>query len=467
MQVCAEQRGTRTLIHRWPSCFFVIIHPIAAFITAGTAYAGERHVATGEHFRVVCNFENTIIAREALETAEAIWPHVVKLRGANRPMTKPLEIHLYRHIKDYEAIDAKLTGGRCKNNLAFSSWDTKASYVAIQPPCSDETLAIVGLPLLTRYQIAHEAAHIAVYDAVPSYRSHSDWLSEGGAAWVAEMAIAGRNWSPGAKHDPYLGTDQYRAGRLLAEGRLPFVRHILNDECDDLGHYERYAIHWLFFRFMMTERYRKKFETVLAESRRLAGGPAYKEKLRTSVENAFGRGLVDIEAAFMRYVDALSPEWRQAARSLETHGQSWTQMAFPMRDAVAWRNRPAGKDAYRIEGSLEILPNPHRQMALLIGRSADGYVAVRFTAGVGVDVLRYDGLTGRRRRLAHKRIPAIDVGQRFDFKVAVDGARVDVAIDGDDVVRLDAGQSLNGPWGLAATAGSAGRWRAVRQKNEP
>lgn len=433
------------------------------FISTVSVYADERAVVTGQHFRVICDFGHKRVAEAALETAEAVWPYAVKLRGSQAPPTSPLKIYLFRHVADYEKADARLTGGRCRKNLAFSSWETKSSYIAIQPPCSQKTLAKVGLPMLTRYQIAHEAAHIAVYDAVSNYRSHPDWLSEGGASWVAEVTMVGQGWSLGLEHDPYLGADIRRVKSLLDRGRLPSVHRIFRDDCGDLRHYERYAAYWLFFRFMMSGVYKGKFEGVLDQSRRL-NGASYGKKLFTFVERTFGReGLSEIDEAFRQFVQALSPSWWEEVRSLDVQDQTWTQLAFPTRDAVAWRTRPVEKKAYSILGALEILPNPKQRMNVLLGKDGRSFIAVTFIAGFGVEVSRYDGLIDRQERLARQKVPGMRVGSEFRFKVSLDRDRLKVFVNSHAIIHVDLdGQIHTGRWGLGALAGSAGRWRGVR-----
>ncbi len=77
----------------------------------------------------------------------------------------------------------------------------------MQPPCTDETLAVISLPALTRYQIAHEAFHLATYSSPLSTKGRLPrWLKEGSAAWAAQRAMEKNGWSDEAARDPYAAT---------------------------------------------------------------------------------------------------------------------------------------------------------------------------------------------------------------------------------------------------------------------
>ena len=103
------------------------------------------------------------------------------LAVSDKPPDKPRDIHLYRTAEDYETAEAKVTGGKFKNNQAFSHWETQTAYIAIQPGCSEDVLTRVGLPAMTRRLIVHEATHLVRYATMPNFRSHPDWLADGAA----------------------------------------------------------------------------------------------------------------------------------------------------------------------------------------------------------------------------------------------------------------------------------------------
>ena len=170
----------------------------------------------GEHFQLRAWATTESIARAALATADATFAYAVELYGD--PGERELIVNLLPTADEYQRIDRRLTGGNFAHNLAFSSFATRSAYVALQPESTAATLATIGLPNLTRHQVAHEAAHIVCYNALGNYQYHPTWFSEGAAVWVAEEAMIARGWSPGLERDPFtakwilLGAASPRAG---------------------------------------------------------------------------------------------------------------------------------------------------------------------------------------------------------------------------------------------------------------
>ncbi|MFQ5501008.1 MAG: hypothetical protein ACE5EQ_01780 [Phycisphaerae bacterium] len=439
---------------------------VISLYAASPCPADESSVATGDHYRIVCDFKNDRLARTALKTAEASRLFAVALYGEQEKSDdrQTSTIHLYRNTDDYVKADKDITGGRFRKNLAFSSHKTQSSYIVLQPPCTDETLSSVGLPILTRYTIAHEATHLACYGAIPNHRSHPDWLSEGAAMWIAERALRVGKWTPSAERDPYESTRMQRAKDLLTKDRCPAIRQIIRDECNDLDINHRYAVYWLFFRFMKTGKYEKAFSKVLAEARRLGGGEKYAAKLAKFFEKSFGQEDLDrLNNEFREYVKSTQPRWRETSRALETRGNTWTQIAFATNNAYAWRTKRIGRSTFHVTGSVEILPNDRRQMNLLLGKDGGGFISVAFVAGFGVNVFRYDSRKDHWTELAKAKAPSIGVGTKIPFEVRVDAADLRVLVRKKTILKAHVGnQDMTGPWGLGAQAGSAGRWRKVR-----
>lgn len=449
--------------------WLIAVAPICCLSAQADAAPKGRSIATGPHVRIICHFENEKIAQQALRMAQKAWAPAARLFGVNdAALSEPSVIHLFRHAEEYKDAQTKLVGGRFRHNLAFSSRRRRAAYIAIQPSCSDRTLAVVGLPTLTLRQIAHETAHLASFDAPGDGRPWARWFTEGAASWIAEMAMADLDGAPKPESDPFTATDMRRAQDLLNSGSLPPVRKILNDDYGPLRFYERYAVQWLFFRFLMTDaraRWDHAFDSharspdrrpTAVATRLLSWAPADAEAL---------------DKAFKRYVRFLAPQWREQSRSLAVHGNTWTQMAFAGTDAVAWRAKPAGAVAYRISGSLEFLPNPGRQMNLLLGRDRHGHVVVSFLAESGIKVSRYRAADDQWENLgeepAASRAREVRLAQRFAFDLVVAPERLRILIDDKPCLTVDPGSAvMTGPWGVGAKAGSAGVWRHVRLRSE-
>lgn len=437
----------------------------------GQAHAAPkgRSVAAGPHVRIICHFDNPKIAQQALGMAQKAWAPAARLFGLNdAALSEPAVIHLFRHAAEYKSAVSRLAGGRFRHNLAFSSRRRRAAYIAIQPSCSDRTLAVVGLPALTLRQIAHETAHLACFDGPADGRSRPQWLTEGAATWIAEMATAELDGAPRSESDPFSATDMHRAQGLLNSGSLPSVRKIMKDDYGALRFYERYAVQWLFFRFLMTDA-RGRWDRSFDDRARSVGGRQI--ALATRLLSWVPADTDALDKAFKRYVRSLGPQWNEQSRSLGVDGDAWTQIAFADSDAVAWIAKPAGAVAYRIRGSLEFLPNPGRQMNLLLGRDRHGHVVVSFLAGSGITVRRYRVADDQWDTLAEEpavsRVKEVRLAQRFTFDVVVAPGSLRILIDDKPCLTVDPGHvDLTGQWGVGAEAGSAGVWRNVRLRAE-
>src|SRR5262249_3442027 len=91
-------------------------------------------IAAEPHVRVVCDFEDDDAAKSARDIAEQAWTQAANLwgRAAETPPA-PRDLHLYSTIAAYEAVEATITRGRFKPNLAFTDWETVTAYVVLQP----------------------------------------------------------------------------------------------------------------------------------------------------------------------------------------------------------------------------------------------------------------------------------------------------------------------------------------------
>lgn len=444
-------------------------YALAMFLlfSAPAVCAGQKTTKTGEYFRVICHFENDKVAVEALKTAEMVWPEAAKLLGiSDRAPEKPAEIHLFRTIKDYEKMDSELTGGKFQRNLAFSHWDTQASYILLQPDCSDETLKIVGLPVLTRRLTAHEATHLVRYVSIPNHRAHPRWLSDGVATWVEEKVMTNGRWSPGVEDDPDMSTMILQTIALIEKGDLPSVKYILRDRIDDVDWQTRYALRWLLLRFLKNFVDRKTFRSIMGEARRLRAGSDYSRRLNSFIEGALGReAMKTIDAKFKAYLRSLTPQWDEVYRSLETAGRSWTQIAFPDKNAISWRTEPVGKDEYALEGKFKILPNRKQQLNLLLGRNHDGFVSVAFAAGSGVTIFNYHAKENRWEKLGSAKSDVLQRERWMRFRAEVGNDQIRVTLNKKLILTVSlSGRSMRGPWGLGAQNGSAVKWRKVGLK---
>jgi len=228
---------------RRPRCGLCCVVMVLAMACVPTIVTGEGTTQTGRHFRVICDFDDEKIAAQALETAEAVWPVATRLFAvADRTPDEPGDIYLFRTVAAYEKVEAELTGGKFRRNLAFSHWDTRASYIVLQPDCSYRGLQKSGIPTMTRRLIAHEAAHLFRCTMIPNHRSHPDWLQDGAASWIEEQVLTADGRSSGAERDPDTSTMIVQALGLLEQNDLPSVNRILRDDIEDVQWSKRYAV---------------------------------------------------------------------------------------------------------------------------------------------------------------------------------------------------------------------------------
>lgn len=352
-------------------------------------------------------------------------------------------------------MEASLTKGAFKKNMSFSHHGTKSSHVAVQPEIADELMAIVGLPPQTRYVLAHEAAHLAVYEAMPNYPSHPQWFAEGIAVWVEAQVL------DNPKDQPHCTDYEARALRILEAGSLPGCEQLLADQYGKLDGIDRYSVQFLFFRYLVDHRSRE-FGRLLGRARKLGPGITYGKRLAKDFHKHLGKAEV-IDKGFANYVRGLEPAWRQVHRALANTKDGWLQIAFPKTNAIAHHVKPAGKSDYTIRGKLRFLPAKGVQMNLLLDHTKTGMITVAFRADGWVTVFHFKRETKEWKRLGNKAIGALDQKRDHAFEVAVHDGKLEVSLKGKVVLTCGTdGRDMKGPWGLGAQAGSAGIWKDLK-----
>ena len=423
---------------------------------------------TGPHFRVLCHIDDDAIAAAALETVEAVWPLASSLFGLpDEPVSPRLEVHLYRNVADYLAASRELAGNDFDRNMAFTSFETRSSYVALQPDLKDEALVRVGITSLTRQSLAHEAAHLVEFRATPNFRAVPQWLAEGSAVWIASETLVAKGWAPAREEDPFCAADMVRARQLLACGALPLAKSVLRDDVNWLDLYDRYAVQTLFFRRLVTRRDNAAFRGAVLEAMRLEPCADYAKRVRELVEAVYAtEGLDGLDLDYEQFVRSQTPAWDELFRALSTSGRAWTQAAFEDHDAIAWRTEPVGLTSYSVGGEFEILPGTGEadQMNFLLARNSRGdFVSLAFRAGFGVAAFRYDAAEGQWHAIGEAPLKSVQVKRRTSFRVDVDGWTVTVRLDGVKVLTVDVkDHGMSGPWGLGVQPGAAGVWRDVK-----
>lgn len=419
-------------------------------------------VRTGKHFRVVCHFESERAADEALASVEALWKPAGRIYKLPKRVDEPLTVHLYRTSEDYVAADRELTGGNFARNLAFAHHDTRTAHVALQPALDDDRLEELGLPLQTRRLLAHEAAHLVRFEAMPNFRSHPEWLVDGAASWLDGEALRGLGIVDELGSAPHFASEVVRVREALAGDDPPTVERIFTGRLDGLGFYERYSVTSLFFRFMEEGKHKKRLGKLIDKARQLGGGPGYAKALMDQVRKTYSeKKMAALDEEFREWVAELEPEWFELYRSLEPRDGGWLQIAFPDTNAMCWRATPVGRTEYCVKGSFEILPTGGQQLNLLLNRSDEGFVSIAFAANYGVTVFDQRRQGNVWNRVATAEVKTLRSLTKLPFEVRVAGKRLAVLLNGEQVVAAELPRELPGAWGLGAQATSIGRWHDV------
>ncbi len=451
-------------------CSLIALLPFAAAPQElAPAPAELRAVAEGEHFRVVCHFDDERAAAQALAAAERVWPHAVELLGAQRhELRDKREVHLYRELAEYEAADERLTRGTFRRNQAFSSHEERSSHVMVQPPVSDAVLAELGLPTQTLRQVAHEAAHLASYETLASYRFHPHWFAEGFSCFVEQRVAEELGISAGVELDPIPSTFLVILRRLDAAGRLPSADELLADAGAALGFDEGYALAWGLFRTLQDGgRRRAKLVALAKELGRLPGDAGLAAALHERALERFGeRELERVDADLLEWIRSSDPRWEQPWRNLDTSGEPWLQSAFGGARALAWAQGAPLATPFAVGGEFELLDGVGDQCNVHLELPGGGWLMVAFKRSFGVslfehvpsraeaDQWRLVGEVASERTAAEGPVP---------FRVEVDQRALRVLVGGEHVLAAEMEQDWLPPrrWGLGCQKRTAVRWRDV------
>ncbi len=437
--------------------------------------AGAIEIARGRHFVVNCHLDDRSIAEEALKTAEAVWAPVAEWYGIEAAApARPMDIHLYANIADYHAADARYNRGQFRANLAFSHVEDRSAHIALQPTCHARVLKRIGLPELTRVQIAHEAVHLATYAMLPRSHLQPEWLAEGFASMVADDVLRHNAWRQPDESCSYRSTRLERVRRLAASNELPSIRSILSGAYREEDLHTRYALFARFMEFLATDPHRPALRAILRDAGRMQRGPR-RARRRASTASHLARSCIQhlgtedalphLDHQFRAFALEVRPIWFEAARSLDMRAGQSVQIAFADASAMAW-NRAAGAGDWTLSGTAEILDNggERQQLNVLLAHQPTlGHLAVQFIAGRGVSVVQYLKPEDRWRPIVSAANRSITLDRPFQFAILLKGSLLEVTIDDQRAVAAHVSTiDMTGPWGLGAGPGSAGIWKDIR-----
>jgi hypothetical protein len=419
----------------------------------------------GPHFRIVSHLVLERLADEALAAAEAAWPLAVDELGLKeKKPSEPLTIHLYADAAGFEAAEQELTRGAFKQNRTFSHFATKSAHVTVEPPSSAQTLLELGLPTLTLYHVAHEAAHLTSYAHLPNSLDHLEWFCEGMATEVSLGALVAIGRMRAGLAEPLAARELVLCKTLLGEGKLPEARAVMGAEIGDLEFYARYAVNHRFYA-LMRGRHGKDFDRMAKAMREQEGGASF----RAGVLGEFGKlwkekELEKLQTEWLADVRGGEPEWDQVFRSLETRGtkgEHYVQRAFPDTNAIAFRSQAMGALPFVATGTVRAVPGDAHQMNFLLGRSDKGFLSVAFSFPSGVTVFRCDyGETATWTVLGQAAVEGLRIGAWTPFRIEATAEELRVSVNGAEALRAKLhGRSPLGQWGLGAQAKAAGEWK--------
>ena len=467
---------------------------------AGEPFSKER----GPHFEVVCHFEDPALCAQALEVAEATWPlarQAFALQpdeadeaaqpGGTRAGREPMRIRLLPDVESYQAIEQRLTGGAFTDNLAFSSWSTYESYIALQPRRAPGE-GWPRLPMLTRRLIAHEAAHLVCYHSRQGYEGHPAWLAEGLADWVADEVMRREGWSSSAWEEPHTASRIAELKHSLQRGRAPLIERLLSTASNPGDVSRRYALYGPFVAFLGPEAIRGPLAEILdrGASIRGAADEAQPHYRRLFEEWLAPNGLQPLEREFRTHVEAARPLWHEVGRSLEVRDPAtvsgegppragWTQIAFPDWAALAWRMIELVPESGSVEGWLEFPSEGEACSAsVILGGAAfdrpssglqsivvdfDARGIVTLSATPSVHALP-DGSSWRTRthwieELGRAPVEVLARGRPLAWRVVFDDEGLRVELDGGLALSAPLGrQRPRGHLGLGVDAGGLVHW---------
>lgn len=416
----------------------------------------------GPHFTLLSHLERESLADEALAAAEGAWPLALKALGLKeKKLPDALVIHLYPDAESYEAAEQALTGGAFKANLTFSHFETKSAHVALQPPGAPRALIELGLPTLTLYTIAHEAAHLASYAYLSNALDFPEWFAEGMAMHVGyeTLSVLGRA-RPGLA-EPLAARNAVRCKELLRKEELPEVGLILGSEIGDLEFDARYAVNQRLYELLLAE-HEKDLEKTVKAIKKQGGGEGYRAGLLAELGKIWSdKDRAKLQTEWVASTQAASPEWDEVLHSLETRGADYVQRAFPTSNAVAFRTDALDALPIRVAGTVKTIAGDAHQMNFLLGRTTKGFLSVGFSFGQNVTLFRCDfGAKDTWTILGTAECADLKIGTDVPFRIEANAAELVVFVAEKEALRAPLkGRSPLGPWGLGAQANTTGEWK--------
>lgn len=435
----------------------------ACVVVSGLLAAGS----IAEPIEIICDEFAQVQVAEMTAVVRAVEEQASLLFGKDVTESDDgatIELHL--QYLDYKRIDKELNNGRFRRNWGFANGNVRQAHIALQPPVPTAMMDVVGLPLQTKIEIAHEAVHLCIYRAFPNHRSHTGWLSEGLSVYLAEQAIQSIDAMGSQVSEPWTSTEIVQTVDYFEEHPKFGIDELLDDVSKDIPGSRMYAMRGLFMDWLHEIGLLKQ---VVDEARRLGGGDDYGDRLHAAVDKIMAdAGIEKRDAMFRSWLGAFEPQWEQLNRSLETNGDIWPHSAFSSTNANCWNAQELGDDDWAITGEMKIFDAEKTQMNILVGRSDTGYVSIAVTADWGVTVFHRQYSKDKDKgskwvRIENQEVKSNSVDKWMKFKVSKRRDRLMIKIGKQRPIRVDVSEiDVSGAWGLGVQNKSAGLWRDVK-----
>jgi hypothetical protein len=413
-------------------------------------------------FRVL-GLETAVLAGEASRVAETAT-ELARARLGLEPHTRLARstLRFYPTFASFRAAtqDAN-TAAPDAYGLTYPH--TRTAHVTLVP-CPSATLRVRGLTLHTRQLLAHEATHLACFDALPWLNDLPGWVVEGLADSVAHETMCALGMAGPFEEEPHSATRLAVVQELIAEDRLPRLEALLADRLEPLDFEQRYAARWILLEFLRA-REAEACRRILDAAFRARPGDRAGARLRAAVTAEWtATELVALDAEFRGYVAAFEPRWRTLHGSFGLDGSALVTLAWPGSDSLVLRDEPVEELPFALEGRMLVHEGAVPQLHVVLAHGEESFHEVSFTAGRDVVFWRYGRADNSWTSLARVGLPALALAleQEVAFRIAVDAESVSILLDDALVLRVRlSGATLLGPWGLGARAGACGEWREL------
>jgi hypothetical protein len=443
------------LIRVYPWLFFVL------FITA-FAYADQVKV-DGKRVTVFAPAGDEGTAKKiAAEGDRALERYAADL-GVEVPPKQRFSIFLYETEEEYDAVEAKLTGGRFKRNMAFTYAKNAEVHMFMQPR-PHRRVTDDGPGMLEAIAM-HELSHALQYVTVPNYAAQPDWLGEGLAYVYSERADSGADG--GALETlPYYAQFWFDVDDALEDGAFVPLDRLVSPSFGDTSRYSDQQI-WYGEAFELV-RYmdapdggprRDKFRAFLKEVEGFAPGDDYAQRVSARFRDVFGvrtksdqlASLAPLEREWVAAMKQKHPfRWHAIARDLRARADgSLVLESLPEASAYAVSSADVLGARGQMTATITIEDGPGKQADLIFAYHArdDFYKVALGSTGFATLLRRceeprlVDGevrMVADWKKLSNQKCPAdkLKPGVPHAVELIVDLGRIAVKVDGLVVLRF-------------------------------